>query len=70
MPEPEKPPDPPDEWRTFTNVDDLADELELCRVPIDAGHIDTRRLLELNGSWASRNQTWKAQRRRQTHQGR
>lgn len=65
MPERERPPEPVSEWRTFTTVEELAEELELCRVPVDADLIDATRLLELNGSWASRRPVRRAQRRRQ-----
>lgn len=42
-----------DEWRTFSSLADLVDELDLCRVPLDASPMQAARMIELSGSWAA-----------------
>lgn len=58
------PPAPVEEWRQFATTAELAEELDLCGVPLDSTPLDACRLLELNGSWATRQAVVKAQARR------
>ncbi|MFC3500823.1 hypothetical protein ACFOOK_07565 [Micromonospora krabiensis] len=47
-------PEPLEEWRFPKNAREVAEELDLCGVPLDANPAQARVLLELNGTWACR----------------